>query len=59
MLCVNFVLQRIRSKKATLEELQSCHAVMYSEIFGGNPYNRQRLMGKLLFCSSPSYLFVI
>ena len=41
-------LQRVRSRKATVEELQSCHSDLYAEIFGGNPYNRQRLMGKML-----------
>lgn len=47
-LCHNmsFLIQRIRPRKATIEELQSCHTDLYAEIFGGNPYNRQRLMGK-------------
>ncbi|KAK7109123.1 histone deacetylase 4-like isoform X3 [Littorina saxatilis] len=39
--------ERMRSRKATLEELQSCHSGLYAEIFGGNPYNRQRLMENL------------
>ncbi|XP_076461218.1 histone deacetylase 4-like isoform X3 [Babylonia areolata] len=34
----------VRSRKASLEELQSVHSDLYAEIFGGNPYNRQRLM---------------
>ena len=44
-------MQRVRSRKATVEELQSCHSDLYAEIFGGNPYNRQRLMGNTnIFC---------
>ncbi|XP_076467846.1 histone deacetylase 5-like isoform X2 [Babylonia areolata] len=44
--------ERVRSRKATLEELQSCHTELYSEIFGGNPYNRQRLIenSPMRFC---------
>ena len=47
-------LQRVRSRKATVEELQSCHSDLYAEIFGGNPYNRQRLMGKKLSALPPT-----
>ncbi|BFZ01040.1 hypothetical protein BsWGS_04077 [Bradybaena similaris] len=35
--------ERVRTRKATIEELQSCHTETYSLIFGGNPYNRQKL----------------
>ncbi|KAL8560904.1 hypothetical protein ACOMHN_035844 [Nucella lapillus] len=36
--------EKVRSRKASVEELQSVHSDLYAEIFGGNPYNRQRLM---------------
>ncbi|XP_012935632.1 histone deacetylase 4 [Aplysia californica] len=48
--------EKIRTKKATVEELQSCHSEQYSLIFGGNPYNRQKLFESsskkfcLLYC---------
>ncbi|XP_064456829.1 histone deacetylase 4-like [Ornithodoros turicata] len=35
--------QRIRSRKATLEEIQSCHGEAYTLLFGTNPLNRQKL----------------
>ncbi|XP_055893075.1 histone deacetylase 4-like isoform X3 [Biomphalaria glabrata] len=35
--------EKVRTRKATIEELQSCHTEQYSLIFGGNPYNRQKL----------------
>lgn len=35
--------ERIRSRKATLEEIQSCHSESYSLLFGTNPLNRQKL----------------
>ncbi|KAG8186124.1 hypothetical protein JTE90_022713 [Oedothorax gibbosus] len=40
--------ERIRSRKATLEELQSCHSEAYTLLFGTNPLNRPKLdPGKL------------
>ncbi|XP_077555106.1 histone deacetylase 4 isoform X3 [Haemaphysalis longicornis] len=40
--------ERIRSRKATLEEIQSCHDEGYAFMFGTNPLNRQKLeMSKL------------
>ncbi|XP_059177480.1 histone deacetylase 4-like isoform X3 [Physella acuta] len=48
--------EHVRSRKATIEELQSCHSEQYSLIFGGNPYNRQKLFESsskrfcLLYC---------
>ncbi|KAJ8879007.1 hypothetical protein PR048_019613 [Dryococelus australis] len=39
---------RIRSRKATFEELQSCHSEAHALLFGTNPLNRQKLdMSKL------------
>lgn len=42
------LLQRIRSRKATLEELQSVHSERHVLLFGTNPLNRLKLdNGKL------------
>ncbi|XP_075237492.1 histone deacetylase 4 isoform X2 [Lycorma delicatula] len=39
---------RIRSRKASLEELQVCHSEPHALLFGTNPFNRQKLdMSKL------------
>ncbi|XP_046678281.1 histone deacetylase 4 isoform X4 [Homalodisca vitripennis] len=39
---------RVRSRKATLEELQVCHSEAHTLLFGTNPLNRQKLdMSKL------------
>uniref|UniRef100_T1JB29 Histone deacetylase n=1 Tax=Strigamia maritima TaxID=126957 RepID=T1JB29_STRMM len=35
--------ERVRSRKATLEEIQSCHNEAYTLLFGTNPLNRQKL----------------
>ncbi|RWS29289.1 histone deacetylase 4-like protein [Leptotrombidium deliense] len=35
--------ERIRSRKATLEEIQSCHSEAYTLLFGTSPLNRQKL----------------
>ncbi|XP_067139106.1 histone deacetylase 4-like isoform X3 [Centruroides vittatus] len=35
--------ERIRSRKATLEEIQSCHSETYSLLFGTNPLNKHKL----------------
>ncbi|GFU59775.1 histone deacetylase 4 [Nephila pilipes] len=35
--------ERVRSRKATLEELQSCHSENYTLLFGTNPLNRPKL----------------
>ncbi|CAG2109081.1 unnamed protein product, partial [Medioppia subpectinata] len=35
--------ERVRSRKATLEEIQLCHSEAYSLLFGTNPLNRQKL----------------
>ncbi|XP_044597333.1 histone deacetylase 4 isoform X5 [Cotesia glomerata] len=34
---------RIRSRKATLEEIQTCHSEAHTLLFGTNPLNRQKL----------------
>nr|XP_045592377.1 histone deacetylase 4-like isoform X2 [Procambarus clarkii] len=34
---------RLRTRKATLEEIQSCHSEAHTLLFGTNPWNRQRL----------------
>ncbi|XP_013777776.1 histone deacetylase 4-like [Limulus polyphemus] len=40
--------ERIRGRKASLEELQTCHSEAYTMLFGTNPLNRHRLdMSKL------------
>ncbi|XP_046390960.1 histone deacetylase 4 isoform X3 [Ischnura elegans] len=40
--------ERLRSRKATLEELQSCHSETHTLLFGTNPLTRQKLdMSKL------------
>lgn len=39
---------RVRSRKATLEEIQACHSEAHALLFGTNPLNRQKLdMNKL------------
>lgn len=39
---------RVRSRKATLEEIQTCHSEPHTLLFGTNPLNRQKLdMSKL------------
>ncbi|XP_024082353.1 histone deacetylase 4 isoform X13 [Cimex lectularius] len=39
---------KIRSRKATLEEIQTCHSEPHTLLFGTNPMNRQKLdMNKL------------
>lgn len=39
---------RLRSRKATIEELQTCHSEVHSLLFGTNPLNRQKMdMSKL------------
>lgn len=35
--------EKIRSRKATLEEIQSCHSEAYTLLFGASPLNRQKL----------------
>ncbi|KFM68134.1 hypothetical protein X975_27199, partial [Stegodyphus mimosarum] len=35
--------ERVRSRKATLEEIQSCHSESYTLLFGANPLNRPKL----------------
>jgi histone deacetylase 4/5 len=35
--------ERVRSRKATIEEIQSCHSEAYTLLFGTNPLNRQKL----------------
>ncbi|XP_066595945.1 histone deacetylase 4 isoform X7 [Prorops nasuta] len=34
---------RVRSRKATLEEIQTCHSEAHALLFGTNPLNRQKL----------------
>ncbi|KAK7602204.1 hypothetical protein V9T40_009645 [Parthenolecanium corni] len=34
---------RVRSRKATLEELQTCHTEAHTLLFGTNPLNRQKI----------------
>ncbi|KDR16176.1 Histone deacetylase 4, partial [Zootermopsis nevadensis] len=34
---------RVRSRKATLEEIQACHSEAHALLFGTNPLNRQKL----------------
>ncbi|XP_044737712.1 histone deacetylase 4 isoform X3 [Chrysoperla carnea] len=39
---------RLRSRKATIEELQTCHSEVHALLFGTNPLNRQKMdMSKL------------
>ncbi|XP_067211637.1 histone deacetylase 4 isoform X4 [Linepithema humile] len=39
---------RVRSRKATLDEIQTCHSEAHALLFGTNPLNRQKLdMAKL------------
>lgn len=48
-------LQRLRSRKATLEEIQTCHSESYTLLFGSSPHNRHKIdparlsMSTLLF----------
>lgn len=35
--------ERIKSRKASMEELQSCHSEAHTLLYGTNPLNRQRL----------------
>ncbi|XP_074658965.1 histone deacetylase 9-like [Tubulanus polymorphus] len=51
--------EKIKSRKATIEELQLCHSEAYSLLYGTNPHNRLKLDPKLLeslplrFCLLP------
>ncbi|XP_064648608.1 histone deacetylase 4-like isoform X2 [Lineus longissimus] len=51
--------ERVKSRKATIEELQSVHSEAYALLYGTNPHNRQKLDPKLLetlplrFCLLP------
>lgn len=36
-------LQRLRSRKATLEEIQTCHSESYTLLFGSSPHNRHKI----------------
>uniref|UniRef100_A0A1B6D1S1 histone deacetylase n=1 Tax=Clastoptera arizonana TaxID=38151 RepID=A0A1B6D1S1_9HEMI len=48
---------RIRSRKATLEELQVCHSEPHTLLFGTNPLNRQKLdMSKLSLLPIKSFV---
>ncbi|RUS89050.1 hypothetical protein EGW08_003161 [Elysia chlorotica] len=49
--------QRVRTRKATVEELKCCHTEQYSLIFGGNPYNRQKLFAFIAYLQYPFPLF--
>ncbi len=40
--------ERVKSRKATIEELQSCHAEAYTLVYGTNSLNRQKLDPKIL-----------
>lgn len=41
-------LQRIRSRKATVEELQSVHSEEHVLLFGSSPFNRLKLDNRKL-----------
>ena len=41
-------LQRVKSRKATIEELQTCHSEAYTLLYGTNSHNRQKLDPKIL-----------
>ncbi|KAK3108585.1 hypothetical protein FSP39_011347 [Pinctada imbricata] len=49
--------ERIRSRKASVEELQCCHTESHALLYGTNPLNRQRLDPRLFenvhFCMLP------
>ncbi|XP_054286298.1 histone deacetylase 4-like isoform X3 [Macrosteles quadrilineatus] len=48
---------RVRSRKATLEELQLCHSEAHTLLFGTNPLNRQKLdMSKLSMLPIKSFV---
>ena len=44
----NCCLQRVKSRKATIEELQTCHSEAYTLLYGTNSHNRQKLDPKIL-----------
>ncbi len=52
-------MQRVKSRKATIEELQTCHSEAYTLLYGTNSHNRQKLDPKILeglpnqFCYLP------
>ncbi|XP_055348339.1 histone deacetylase 4-like isoform X2 [Paramacrobiotus metropolitanus] len=50
--------ERLRSRKATLEEIQTCHSEAYTMLFGSNPTNRSRLDPNKL-CELPLKSFVL
>ncbi|KAJ6665318.1 hypothetical protein lerEdw1_004367 [Lerista edwardsae] len=48
---LSFLLQCIRGRKATLEELQTVHSEAHTLLYGTNPLNRQKLDSKKLLGS--------
>ncbi|XP_050419187.1 histone deacetylase 4 isoform X2 [Patella vulgata] len=47
--------ERVRSRKATLEELRSCHTETYTSLYATNPLNRHKLLesSPMRFCLLP------
>ncbi|XP_051791434.1 histone deacetylase 9 isoform X2 [Erpetoichthys calabaricus] len=51
--------ERIRGRKASLEEIQLVHSEHHSLLYGTNPLNRQKLDTKKLLGISPQKLFTV
>nr|XP_015213418.1 PREDICTED: histone deacetylase 9 isoform X3 [Lepisosteus oculatus] len=51
--------QRVRGRKASLEEIQLVHSERHSLLYGTNPLNRQKLDTKKLLGSSPQKNFTV
>lgn len=45
--------EKIKSRRATIEELQSCHSELHMILYGTNPMHRHRLLDHVQFCILP------
>nr|XP_022309887.1 histone deacetylase 4-like isoform X6 [Crassostrea virginica] len=45
--------EKIKSRRATIEELQSCHSELHTILYGTNPMHRHRLLDHVQFCILP------
>ncbi|XP_061179793.1 histone deacetylase 4-like isoform X3 [Saccostrea echinata] len=45
--------EKIKSRRATIEELQSCHSELHTLLYGTNPMHRHRLLDHIQFCMLP------
>lgn len=40
---ISHIKQRLRSRKATLDEIQTCHSEAYTLLFGSSLHNRHKI----------------